>query len=176
VALSGSAGRRYAEALIDLAGDRATVESYRASLERLARAIGPSTIAILRDPRVSLEHRRDALTGATKDEPHAIRSLLVLLLERQRIQLVPDIARFYAEIVDRRAGIEKAKITTPIDLSQSERDELVRRLEGSSGRKIKATFVVDPALLGGAKVQIGDHVIDTSLAAQLQEMARELAG
>lgn len=176
MALSGSAGRRYAEALIDLAGDPATVESYRASLERLARAIGPSSIALLRDPRVSLDHRRDALSGAVKDEPPVIRSLLVLLLERQRIQLLPDIARFYADTVDRRAGIEKAKITTPIELSAADRDDLVRRLERSSGRKLKATFLVDPSLLGGAKVQIGDHVIDTSLASQLQEMARELAG
>ncbi len=176
MALSGSAGRRYAEALIDLAGDPAAVESFRVSLDRLAGAIGPASIALLRDPRVSLDHRRDALSGAIKDEPHAIRSLLVLLLERQRIQLLPDIARFYGEIVDRRAGIEKAKITTPVELAERDRDEMVRRLERSSGRKLKATFLVDPALLGGAKVQIGDHVIDTSLAAQLHEMARELAG
>ncbi len=176
MALSGSAGRRYAEALIDLAGDPATVERFRASLERLSLAIGPETIAALRDPRVSLEHRRDALVAAINDEPAEVRSLLVLLLERQRIQLLPAIARYFGEIVDRRAGIEKAKITTPIELAAADRDELVRRLERSSGRKIRATFVVDPSLLGGAKVQIGDHVIDTSLAAQLQEMARELAG
>ena len=176
MALSGSAGRRYAEALIDLAADTAAVERYRTSLERLAQAIGPASIARLRDPRVSLAHRRDALTQATKDEPAEVRSLLVLLLERQRIELLPAIARYYGEIVDRRAGIQKAKITTPIELSATDRDELVRRLERSSGRKVRATFAVDPSLLGGAKVQIGDHVIDTSLAAQLHEMARELAG
>ena len=105
-----------------------------------------------------------------------MRSLLILLLERRRIELLPAISRYFGDIVDRRAGIEKAKITTPIELAAGDRDELVRRLERSSGRKIRATFVVDPALLGGAKVQIGDHVIDTSLAAQLHEMARELAG
>lgn len=176
MALSGSAGRRYAEALIDLARDPAAVERYRASLERLADAIGPASIAMLRDPRVSLDHRRAALTAALKDEPPEVRSLLVLLLERQRIALLPAVARYFGEIVDRRAGIEKAKITTPIEIAQTDRDEMVRRLERSSGRKVRATFIVDPSLLGGAKVQIGDHVIDTSLAAQLQEMARELAG
>ncbi len=66
MALSGSAGRRYAEALSDLASDPASVERFRASLERLSSAIGPETIAVLRDPRVSLEHRRDALTGAIR--------------------------------------------------------------------------------------------------------------
>lgn len=176
MALSGSAGRRYAEALIDLAGDPATVERFRTSLVRLAEAIGPASIAMLRDPRVSLEHRRNALMSALTDEPAEVRSLLVLLLERQRIQLLPAIARYFGEIVDRRAGIEMAKISTPVELSSADRDALVGRLERSSGRTLRATFVVDPSLLGGAKVQIGDHVIDTSLAAQLQEMARELAG
>ena len=176
MALSGSAGRRYAEALIGLARDPAAVERFRASLERLADAIGPASIALLRDPRVSLDHRREALTAAVKDEPAEVRSLLVLLLERQRIELLPAVARYFGEIVDRRAGIEKAKISTPIEVPATDREEMVRRLERSSGRKIRATFVVDPTLLGGAKVQIGDHVIDTSLAAQLHEMARELAG
>jgi F-type H+-transporting ATPase subunit delta len=176
VALSGSAARRYAEAVVDLAGDPAAVAGYGASLERLARATGPETIARLRDPRVSLAHRRDALVAAAKDEPPVIRHLLVLLLERQRIALLPDIARAYAELVDRRAGIEKAKVTTPIELTSADRESLVRRLESASGRKIKATFAVDPSLLGGAKVQIGDHVIDASLAAQLEDLARELAG
>ena len=176
MALSGSAARRYAEALIDLAADPSEVEAYREALERVARAFGPETIALLRDPRVSLEHRREALASATKGEPAVIRSALVLLLERQRIALLPGIARAFAEIVDRRAGIEKAKITTPVELSAADRDALIKRLERSSGRKLKATFAVDPSLLGGAKVQIGDHVIDASLAVQLQEMARELAG
>lgn len=176
MALSGSAARRYAEALIDLAADAASVEAYRVSLDRVARGLGPETIALLRDPRVSLVHRRDALAAAAKEEPAVIRSALVLLLERQRIALVPQIARAYADIVDRRAGVEKAKITTPVELAAADREQLVHQLERSSGRKLKATFAVDPALLGGAKVQIGDHVIDASLAAQLHEMARELAG
>ena len=176
MALSGSAARRYAEALIDLAADAAAVEAYRESLERVARAFGPATVALLRDPRVSLDHRREALAAATQGEPPVIRSALVLLLERQRIALLPGIARAYADIVDRRAGIEKAKITTPVELSAADRERMVGQLERSSGRKLKATFTVDPSLLGGAKVQIGDHVIDASLAAQLHEMARELAG
>ncbi len=176
MALSGSAGRRYAEALIDFADGPGAVERFRASLERLTGAIGPGTIALLRDPRVSLDHRRAALVAATKDEPPAVRSLLVLLLERRRIELLPAIARAYGEIVDRRAGIKKAKITTPIELGVADREALVRRFEKASGLKLKATFLVDPSLLGGARVQIGDHLIDASLAARLHELAAELAG
>lgn len=176
MALSGSAARRYAEALIGLAADAAAVDAYRASLERVSAALGPATIQVLRDPRVSLDRRRAALVAAVEDEPRPVRSLLTILLERQRIALLPAIARSYADIVDRRAGIEKAKITTPVELGSADRDELVRRLERSSGRKIKAAFAVDPSLLGGAKVQVGDHVIDASLSARLDELARQLAG
>jgi len=51
----------------------------------------------------------------------------------------------------------------------------VRRLEQTSGSKVRATFAVDPALIGGAKVQVGDRLIDASLRNQLDELARQLA-
>ena len=172
---SGSAARRYAEALLELASGAKDVTAYRASLERLAKALGPDTVRALRDPRVPLRRRVEALGAAAKGERSAIRSLLTLLLERDRIALLPAISRAYGEIVDRREGIVKARITTTVELDAAERDALVRRLERSSGNRVRATFSVDPALLGGATVQIGDHLIDASLRVRLDELARELA-
>jgi F-type H+-transporting ATPase subunit delta len=175
VAVSGSAARRYAEALIDFAEDEPSVARFRASLDQIARAFDRPTIAALRNPAVPLQKRRDALDVAIKDEPAAIRSLFRLLLERDRTALVPDIARAFGDIVDQREGIAKARITTAVELKDPERESLVRQLQRASGKKIRATFAVDPTLLGGAKVQIGDHLIDSSLSAKLTALGRQLA-
>jgi F-type H+-transporting ATPase subunit delta len=175
VALSGSAARRYAEALVELATNERALGELRASLEKLAPAFDRVTVAGLRNPSVPLKQRVEALTSALGGEPDVVRSLLLLLLETDRIALVPQIALAFGDLVDQREGIAKARITTAVPLDEPARRELVRRLERESGRKLRATFAVDPTLIGGAKVQIGDHLIDASVQAKLTALGRQLA-
>jgi F-type H+-transporting ATPase subunit delta len=173
--LSGSAARRYAEALIALSPNERAVAELRTSLEKLAPVFDRATVASLRDPSVPMKQREAALTAALAGEPAVIRSLMVLLLETDRIALVPQIALAFGDLVDRREGIAKARITTAVPLKDSEERELVNRLERESGRKLRATFAVDTTLIGGAKVQIGDHLIDSSVRAKLVALGRQLA-
>jgi F-type H+-transporting ATPase subunit delta len=175
LALSGSAARRYAEALLALSSNDRAVAEHRTSLEKLGPAFDRATIAGLRDPSVPMKQRIEALSAALAGEPAAIRSLMTLLLETDRIALVPQIALAFGDLVDRREGVAKARITTAVPLRESEQRELVNRLERESKRKLRATFAVDPALIGGAKVQIGDHLIDSSVRAKLVALGRQLA-
>lgn len=173
--LGGSAARRYAEALLEIATEERQVSPHRRSLEEIGAAFTPDVIRALRDPRIPLERRREALSAAAKDEPKAIRAVLDLMIERDRMALLPDVVRAYGDLVDRREGVLKAKITTTRALETSDQRDLVRRLEQASGKTIRATFAVDQGLIGGAKVQIGDRLIDSSLRTQLDHLARELA-
>ena len=173
---SGSAARRYAEAIFDLAAAEKAVDGYRTSLDALAVAITPQVIRVLRDPSVPMKRRLAALDAATKGQPRAIRSVVLLLEHRDRIALLPDIAREFGDLVDRRAGIVKAKITTAVPLVDEQRKIFVERLEKSSGKKLRATFAVDEGLIGGARVQLGDHLIDSSVRAQLAALRSQLAG
>ena len=175
MALSGSAARRYAEALLALSPNERAVGELRTSLEKLAPVFDRVTVAGLRDPSVPMKQRIAALSAALAGEPAAIRSLMVLLLETDRIALVPRIALAFGDLVDRRLGISKARITTAVPLKASEEREFVNRLERESGRRLRATFAVDPTLIGGAKVQIGDHLIDSSVHAKLIALGRQLA-
>jgi F-type H+-transporting ATPase subunit delta len=175
MALTASSARRYAEAVYQIALSEKAVDDFASSLQRLQQALGGEVPRALRNPGIPLRARRAALDAATAGEPKAIRSLLDLLLERGRIALFPQIAASYVDLVERRAGIVKGRITTATEISASEREDLVRRLERSSGKKIRATFAVDGSLIGGAQVQIGDRLIDSSLKAQLAELERELA-
>ena len=175
-ALSGSGARRYAEALLQVATVDKAIPAYRQSLDRLASGLGQDVIKLLRDPRVPMAARKAALDAASKDEPPAVRAVLDLLLQRDRIALVPRIAVAYGDLVDRLEGVAKAKITTSVALGDAQRGDFVQRLERSSKRKVRATFTVDPSLIGGAKVQVGDRLIDASLRNQLDDLARQLAG
>ncbi|MDQ6857600.1 MAG: ATP synthase F1 subunit delta [Chloroflexota bacterium] len=176
MALSGSAPRRYAEAIFDVAAAENAIDEYRASLDSLASGISPQSIRALRDPSVPVKQRLAAIEAVTKGQPKAIRSVLLLLEQRDRIALLPDIARAYGDLVDRRAGIVLAKITTAIPLDAGQQRAFVARLEQSSGHTLKATFLVDEALIGGAQIQLGDHLVDSSVRAQLGALRTQLAG
>src|SRR5205823_14556669 len=86
--------------------------------------------------------------SSDESHPKAIGSLLLLLEQRDRIALLPDIARAFGDLVDRRAGIVKAKITTAVALDASAQRAFVARLEQRSGHTLKATFAIDDSLLG----------------------------
>lgn len=176
MALSGSGPRRYAEAMFDLAKAEDGVDAYRRSLDSLAAGISPEAIRSLRNPAVPVKQRLAAIDAAAAGHPQAIRSLLHLLGQRDRIALLADIARAYGDLVDRRAGIVKAKITTAVALDPAQQRAFIERLETSSGHQVKAAFAVDEALIGGALVQLGDHQVDTSVRAQLNALRHSLAG
>ena len=173
--LGGSRPRRYAEALLEIATEENAVPAFRASLERVAGGFTAEVVRWLRDPKVPLEQRRRGLGAAVTGEPKAVRAALEILLRRDRVALVADIAREFGDLVDRRAGVVKAKVTTSVALADAQRSDVVRRLEQASGKTVRATFAVDASLIGGAKVQIGDRLIDASLRTQLDHMARQLA-
>ena len=175
MALSGSGARRYAEAIFDLAAADTAVDAYRASLDALAAAITPQVVRALRDPSVPVKRRLAAVDAATKGQPRAIRSVLLLLEQRDRIGLLPAIAREFGDLVDRRAGIVKAKITTAVPLDAAQRTAFVQRLEKSSGKKLNTSFTVDAELIGGARVQLGDHLVDSSVRAQLHALLTQLS-
>ena len=174
MALSGSAARRYAETMYDLALEEHAVEAYRASLDDLAAGFAPRIMRALRDPSVPMKQRQAAIAAAAAAQPKAIRSLLILLTQRDRLPLLPAIAQAFGDHVDKRAGIAKAKITTAVVLDPGQQRSFVERLERVSGKKLKATFHLDAGLIGGAKVQVGDHLLDTSVRAQLDALRTQL--
>lgn len=175
MALTGSAARRYAEALMDIAVEAKAVDEYRSSLDAVAAAFSERYMDALSDPSSPRRKRLDAARAATKGHPEAIGSLVAMLVERGRIGLLSAIARAYGDLADERAGIAKARITTAVPLPDAQRTSFVGRLEKTTGKKIKAEFAVEPDLIGGAMVQVGDHLIDASLRARLETLHEQLA-
>lgn len=175
MALGGASAKRFAEAALALAVEQDAVDAWRDSLVRVAAAVSGAGMRLLRAPSISLAARRRALAEAVAGEPPGVRALLAMLLQRGRIALLPDIVRAYQELLDARAGIEKAVITTAVPLDEAARRDLVARLERLSGKKLRATFTVEAAALGGVVVRIGDHQVDGSVRTRLALLREQLA-
>ncbi|HXG40781.1 MAG TPA: ATP synthase F1 subunit delta, partial [Candidatus Limnocylindrales bacterium] len=104
-------------------------------------------------------------------------NLARLLTEKNRIELAPAIAREYATLLNRARGIVEAVVTTARPLGPDEVAEVRRKVEELAGAAVDLRVVVDPSLIGGLTVRVGDRLLDASVRGRLERLrARLLAG
>jgi F-type H+-transporting ATPase subunit delta len=173
--VSGSA-RRYAEAAFQIATRDGAVEEWRVGLHELGALLrDEAAAAFMRNPSVPAETRLDALTRAMPSRPpRPLLNLTLLLLQRRRIDRLPQVADEYQRLVDRSEGIVRAVVTSAKPLSVEDVDRVRRRLSGLTGGRVELTTEVDAALLGGLVVRFGDRLIDGSVRGRLERLRTEL--
>jgi F-type H+-transporting ATPase subunit delta len=101
--------------------------------------------------------------------------LLLLLADRDRLALLPDLLEVYRERLMEHLQIVRAEITTAEPLAQDRASALQQRLAAATGRAVTLTTKVDPAIIGGMVTRIGSVVYDGSVATQLQAIRQRLA-
>ena len=127
------------------------------------------------DPQVSPADRRRVLDQALQGKVlPSVRVFADLLLRKKRLVLVKAVAREFQSIVERAKGLDRATVVSAVALNNDERDRLHRELEKVTGKKIVLEAQVDPTLIGGAYVRIGDRVIDRSVKNLLSSIANQL--
>lgn len=172
-----SIARRYAEAAFEIAERDGSVEEWLTQLGAVASAVADSNVVYrLEDPHVPLATRAAALHGVLgADMLSPVGNLIGLLLRRRRVDALPQIAREYRRLYNRRAGIVEAVATSALALDGSELAALKSRLEQMTGRKVELEAAVDPAILGGIQVRIGDTLYDGSVRGRLERLRAQLA-
>ncbi len=172
-----STARRYAEAVFEIAERDDTVDEWLEQLSTAAAAVGdPGVARRLEDPQIPFDVRLDALLApfGTAVLPQ-MRNMLALVLRRRRVESLPSIAREFRRLYNRRAGIVEATATSAAELDEAELAALRDRLEQMSGGRIELETRVDPALLGGVQVRLGDQLIDGSVRGRLERLRNRLA-
>jgi F-type H+-transporting ATPase subunit delta len=171
-----SAARRYAEAAFQIAMRDGTVEAWRSELDLAGAVVEDPTVArVLANPAVALESRDamvDSAIGPTVSRP--VLNLVKLMLRRGRIDQLPRVSAEFRRLDNARLGIVPATATTAAPLSQDEVRALVRRLEQMTGARIELELQVEPSLLGGLVVRVGDRLIDGSVRGRLERLRNQL--
>lgn len=172
-----STARRYAEAAFQIAQRDGTVEQWLAQLDGLAQvAADPHVVRRLEDPAVPYEVRREALLDALgRDALPQVGNLLELILRRRRVEMLGRISREFRRLYNRQAGVVEATAISASELSAEEVQALQERVERLAGGRVELHFEVDPALLGGVQLRLGDRLIDGSVRGRLERLRNELA-
>ncbi len=177
--MAGAAARRYARAIFDLAREEGQVDAWVERLQTVHDALStPEVRQVLTSPTIAAR-RRQEFAASLLDEAAVGRegvNLARLLVESNRLSALDGIVEEYRRLADEAAGRVRVTATTAIPLSAGEVERLVDELSRRLGREVRLEVRVEPAILGGIVLQIGDRVIDASVAARLQQLRRRLSG
>ena len=168
--------RPYAEALFQVASSRGDAGHTGAELDALAAVSADERLRQFADnPKTRFDQVRDVI-GAAMQQPlsGAVGNLLQAVLENGRLVVLPEIAAQYRALANERSGIADAVVHSAFPIDDAMLGEVVAALEKRFGRKLAATVKIDPELIGGVRVVVGDEVLDTSVKARLAQMKAAL--
>lgn len=175
--MASAAARRYARAVFELAQEQKGIEAWQRRLGEVHALVEvPELRAVLANRAIPAEARarllRESGAGALDDDAL---HLAEVLLENGRLDQVEGVVDEFDRLVDAAEGRVRAKATTAVDLSDAERSSLERELSDRFGGKVRLETEVDPDILGGLVVRVGDHLVDASVRTRLQQLRRRLA-
>lgn len=165
-------GRPYAEALFKSAGQTAPRE-LADQLDALAQITSlPELRQFADNPKVEPATVYDVVTGALKSVVLApvVQNLLRTVIDNGRLAAMPEIAAQYRALVNAMTGVSDATVYSAYPINGTQLPEVVQALEKRFNRKLNASVVVEPDLIGGIRVVVGDEVLDTSVKARLEQM------
>jgi F-type H+-transporting ATPase subunit delta len=168
--------RPYAEALFRVAkqGDMAAWSELVSELAQVGS--NPDVQAFAANPNVSDADMAQTLASLVKSPVTAeAANFIRMLVENGRVALLPEIGEQFQVLKNADQGAADAVITSAFEISDAQVAQLVTSLEKKFGRKLNPTVAVDPSLIGGVRVVVGDEVLDTSVRAKLQQMHVALA-
>jgi len=174
-----SASLQYANALADIALEQGAAEPVLKQLSEFGAAFAESTElrtflaapGVAREAKHGVIEKLAARMGASK----IIRNFLLVMVDNQRTPLLPEILESFQQVIRRRQGVAEAEVSSTVNLNEAQKAQLLQTLERLTGKKIQAKYALEPELLGGAVVRIGDTIYDGSLRSRLSEMRARLA-
>jgi F-type H+-transporting ATPase subunit delta len=172
-----SVARRYAQALFDVAQRDGTVEKIEQDLDTIDAALRaePMLQRVLRAPTIARDRKKALLqqifgTGVTQ----LTMRFLNMLVDRRRESILTQINREFKQLSYRFRNILPVTVYVATRLTPEERQQLTRSLTAKTGKTVELSEEVDPSLMGGAMVRLGDTIIDGSVTGHLRRLRQQL--
>jgi F-type H+-transporting ATPase subunit delta len=167
--------RPYAEAVFRIADQNGRLPAWSETLTNMALvAETPEMQQLIGNPQVTRAQLADLFIAACKGLDGNGMNLVRLLVDNGRLVVVPQIRDLFEELKREREGMLDAQIRSAFPMNEADTRALVVDLERKFGRRVKASVEVDPELIGGVMVVVGDQVIDGSVRARLAAMSAAL--
>ena len=174
--MATAAARRYAQAAFELADAEGHVDEWREQLAILRTLVSDTrAAAILLNPTIPAQERMDLVAAEPALKPEAI-NLARLLIETRRVDEIGDVADEFDSLADEAARRIRVTVTTAVELSPQDRERVAEELGRRLTDEVRIHTVIDPRVVGGLKLQYGDHLIDATVATRLDQLRRLLAG
>lgn len=167
----------YAEALFDVGLEKGSLEALSAQLSDVCQifAANPEFFELYKAPNIALDNRKkiveDTFGGQVLPE---LLNFLRLLLDKNRGFFIQEIGRDFQKLVETHQGVVKGIVYVTYALSDDQIRKLEDKLSTSTGKRILLTQKIDPEILGGLVVHLGDKVIDNSFKKKLDDMKEDL--
>jgi ATP synthase, F1 delta subunit len=163
--------KRYAEALVDVAETNNALEKVQEELRLFAESYStlPEFRSFFRTPEIGNDEKRNTLKMLLKDSSTILLPFLLLLIDKGRLVNLPGIYSEYVDLADKRKKVLHLEVRVAAAIDDGQLSRIKEKYKKEYGATdVKANITVDPGLLGGIVIQIGDRVIDASIKGRLQ--------
>lgn len=167
---------RYAKSLLDLAVEKGFLEDIHADMRLFAGIVEKnfSFELMLKNPIINQDKKQAILHEIFKKKVHPVTlTFFDIILRKNRERFLPAIAASFDSMYNQHKGIEKAVITTPFPLNDALRKEFEKTVAKITGKKVILAEKVDPSIIGGYILKIGDRQLDESVNGKLKALSYE---
>lgn len=168
--------RVYGQALFDAARDARVVDQVGRELGDVAAALAASASlrSVLADPQIDTDAKSRVLAEITRGGQQLVVNTLQLMLERGRLGVLPELHRVYDDLAAQEEGAVEVEVVSAMELSADTEKEIAARVQEATGRRVDLARRVDPSILGGLVLRIGDVIVDGSVKARISQLRRRL--
>jgi F-type H+-transporting ATPase subunit delta len=172
--------RRYATALADVVTERGEAREVQEELSLWASMMQTNAqlMEVFSNPTILYEQKRNVLSTLikrTRVRPTTA-NFLSVLLQNQRLAQLGEINKRFTQVLDERAGVVSAQVTTAHPVAETSQQALRSTLASMTGKDVRLSFTTDEELIGGIVTRIGSTIYDGSVRSQLQQFKEKLAG
>lgn len=174
--MAGSrAAIRYAKAILDIAQANNNADKVLADMNAILSSVKDSKELqnFLVSPIIKGQKKWNALSEIFASAQNETKGLFQLLLENKRFEILPAIATQFESLYNEVNGIESAVVTTAVPLTADLETKVLAKIKEFSSKKVTLSNIVDPAIIGGFVLRMGDKQYNASVANRLQQLKRE---
>jgi F-type H+-transporting ATPase subunit delta len=169
--------RVYGRSLFEVAQERDVVDEVREQLGQIVAALSESRELqlFLASPQFSSTEKRDGLRRAIDGAEPIVANLLDVMVENQRLTLLPEVRSEFDARYDDLHKVLPVRISTAIELDEETTARIGRQVGEGTGREVQLTTEVDPDLIGGIVLRVGNQILDASIRQRLENLRRQVA-